>query len=287
VDAGKQPTHTSDGIDGSSRTASHEPRTQPRSALRTESISDLKHPPGASTYRLRLTERYRSVDPFQRKSRLVPEVPEHSPGLFGPRSAVDLAYSPAYSPYSLPLPVVRRRLIPRSTIINAAYLFLFDSTPRELYLSFLFRLPSLYFARVARVFEDAELSKPDIKKMVSATAQEWEGPRVPSGWNWNNESARLPPALLTFRRSWEEFIDSLMTEWKTLNLVSVLLLSCVHFHAFAFPRFSDWHTALSSPSSRYKGRATTQSHARPPSYPSSAHSPVSHMVAYSSYASEQ
>ncbi|KAJ6583897.1 hypothetical protein DFH09DRAFT_911185 [Mycena vulgaris] len=37
----------------------------------------------------------------------------------------------------------------------------------------------------------------------------------------------LPPSLLNFRSSWEGFIDSLMREWKTLNIISVLLLSAI------------------------------------------------------------
>ncbi|KAJ7769068.1 hypothetical protein DFH07DRAFT_715511, partial [Mycena maculata] len=36
-------------------------------------------------------------------------------------------------------------------------------------------------------------------------------------------------SLLNFRSSWEGFIDSLMREWKTLNIISVLLLSLVLF----------------------------------------------------------
>jgi hypothetical protein len=68
-------------------------------------------------------------------------------------------------------------------------------------------------------------------------------------------------------------------EWKTLNLVSVLLLSCVLFLFFFFPRFSDWHnSAILAVFQIQGGRATTQSHAWPPSYPSYAHSPVSHTL---------
>ena len=37
----------------------------------------------------------------------------------------------------------------------------------------------------------------------------------------------VSPALVRFKYSWEAFIDSLLREWKTLNLVSALLLSCV------------------------------------------------------------
>ena len=37
----------------------------------------------------------------------------------------------------------------------------------------------------------------------------------------------VSPALAKFKNSWEEFIDSLLREWKTLNVVSALLLSSV------------------------------------------------------------
>jgi hypothetical protein len=38
----------------------------------------------------------------------------------------------------------------------------------------------------------------------------------------------VSPALVRFKNSWEAFIDSLLREWKTLNVVSALLLSYVH-----------------------------------------------------------
>lgn len=34
-----------------------------------------------------------------------------------------------------------------------------------------------------------------------------------------------PPAYLRLKARWEELIDTLMEEWKTLNIISVLLLS--------------------------------------------------------------
>lgn len=37
----------------------------------------------------------------------------------------------------------------------------------------------------------------------------------------------VSPALARFKNSWEEFIDSLLREWKTLNLVSALFCSFV------------------------------------------------------------
>jgi hypothetical protein len=35
----------------------------------------------------------------------------------------------------------------------------------------------------------------------------------------------VSPALVRFKHSWEDFIDSLLREWKTLNVVSALLAS--------------------------------------------------------------
>ncbi|KAJ7832002.1 hypothetical protein B0H13DRAFT_243382 [Mycena leptocephala] len=104
--------------------------------------------------------------------------------------------------------------------------FVAESFPRHLYLHFLLRIPSLYFSRVARIFEDAQLSLPDIKRMALATADEWnpkEGPMFLA----HHDQTTLPRTLLNFRSSWEGFIDSLMREWKTLNIIAVLLLSAI------------------------------------------------------------
>ncbi|KAF5372319.1 hypothetical protein D9615_009240 [Tricholomella constricta] len=111
---------------------------------------------------------------------------------------------------------------PTSQYIRA---FLFDLLPRQIYLYLLLGLPSLYWSRVARIFEDAELSMPYIKKMVDRNANQWSHSpgRVP---NWNSPSS-VSPHFLNLKASWELFIDSLMREWKTLNLVSVLLLSVI------------------------------------------------------------
>ncbi|KAI0313576.1 hypothetical protein OF83DRAFT_1065264, partial [Amylostereum chailletii] len=37
----------------------------------------------------------------------------------------------------------------------------------------------------------------------------------------------VSPALARFKQSWEDFVDSLIKEWKTLNVVSALLLSAI------------------------------------------------------------
>ncbi|KIK63945.1 hypothetical protein GYMLUDRAFT_40154 [Collybiopsis luxurians FD-317 M1] len=152
------------------------------------------------------------------------------------------------------------------------HIFFLETLPRVLYLHILLRIPSMYFSRVSRVFEDAEVSKPDIQRMINACGrggshlQEQErdanpggagtGPAVqtrntgvnppsvtsiaaaaasvvdlslplPLPEEWNANPTLVSPALVRFKFSWETFIDSLMREWKTLNVVSALLLSAI------------------------------------------------------------
>ena len=193
-------------------------------------------------------------------------------------------------------------LIPTESIksfFGNAQFFILDTFPRQMYLNFLLRLPAMYFSRVAKIFEYAEVSKPDIQRIVHALKRGGtavSGPGIPSirrennnGMNMNTGTwdpnipaqstpaqstpahipmatfsppgsgmrspggitgsqpgiaapaasiAQIPlpfpdewtpslvsPALIRFKRSWEDFIDSLMREWKTLNLVSALLAS--------------------------------------------------------------
>lgn len=143
--------------------------------------------------------------------------------------------------------------------LNILQGFIIEVFPRQLYLYFLLRLPSLYFSRVARIFENAEVSKPDIQRMIETCGPEangnasgdramgvWaaeSGPGITtdimngSGVLLTTSGPLLPPfsedwsppavspALARFKNSWEAFIDSLLREWKTLNIVSALLLS--------------------------------------------------------------
>ncbi|KAF8173814.1 hypothetical protein K438DRAFT_1771979 [Mycena galopus ATCC 62051] len=133
-----------------------------------------------------------------------------------------------------------------------ARIFITDTLPRQVYLYLLLRLPSMYFSRVARIFEDAEVSRPDIERMIDAgiggDALEICSPPIagaresvsasihaptptavhiplPTPAEWT--SAVVSPALVRFKHSWEGFITSLIKEWKTLNVVSALLLSAI------------------------------------------------------------
>jgi len=111
-------------------------------------------------------------------------------------------------------------------------MFAFDTLPRQLYLHSQLRLPSLYFSRVARIFEDAEVSRPEIQRIIDACegvgTEDVQGRtrtvRLPFPEEW--VPPNVSPALARFKRSWEGFVDSLVREWKTLNVVSALLLSC-------------------------------------------------------------
>jgi len=122
-----------------------------------------------------------------------------------------------------------------------------DTFPRIVYLYFLLSIPSMYFTRVAYIFQDAEVSRPDIQRMIEAAVRNDNSPRTnyavsllpvsvsqtiippmtvqplpfPDEW----APGVVSPSLLRFKHSWEAFIDSLLREWKTLNVVSALLAS--------------------------------------------------------------
>jgi hypothetical protein len=170
--------------------------------------------------------------------------------------------------FCIPLPV---SVTEEKKTITAKALFL-DLLPRQVYLHLLLRLPSLYWSRVTRIFEDAEVSRGEIQRMIDAasgatgtsvntaaarpTADGVDGtarnnpqpsrsannerpPGLPRRISAREHWSRLlpppeewvppnvSPALARFKRSWEAFIDAVMREWKTLNVLSALLLSCV------------------------------------------------------------
>ncbi|TFL00158.1 hypothetical protein BDV98DRAFT_650534 [Pterulicium gracile] len=157
----------------------------------------------------------------------------------------------------LPLPATTSRSTDPD--LDGFVFFMTNTLPRTIYLLALLRIPSMYFSRVSRVFEDAEVSQPDIERIIDSFQRStrfqvasFNSPANPTatgigaaiGHSAQVGSAPLtnmvplpfpedwsPPlvsdALIRFRHSWEEFIDSLMREWKTLNLVSALLLSAI------------------------------------------------------------
>ncbi|OAX34449.1 hypothetical protein K503DRAFT_774526 [Rhizopogon vinicolor AM-OR11-026] len=139
----------------------------------------------------------------------------------------------------LPPPIICTPFKTSRRFLRSSRYFLMDTLPRQTYLHLLLRLPSLYFSRIARVYEDAELSRPDIQRLIDACAPQphltsspippgahyHPQPALPLADEWT--TANVSPALVRFKNSWEAFIDSLLREWKTLNLVSALLLSAI------------------------------------------------------------
>ncbi|KIM41592.1 hypothetical protein M413DRAFT_27906 [Hebeloma cylindrosporum] len=101
--------------------------------------------------------------------------------------------------------------------------FVVKTMPREVYLHFLLRLPSLYFSRVARIFEEADLTLPEIKKMALETASRGKEAQ----FDIQAFASNVPPQYEGLKSTWEAFIDSVMREWKTFNVISVLLLSAI------------------------------------------------------------
>jgi len=138
-----------------------------------------------------------AVDTFRQTS---------SPSIIGCGLPLAHEYSDTAAPTML-YPLQRRRTLFEALDIDGLAtfaLFIFDTVPRQLYLHFLLRLPMFYFSRVARVFEEANMTMQEIKEMAVA--------HVDTG-----------PVML----NWQSLVDSLLKEWETLNIVSALLLSYV------------------------------------------------------------
>ncbi|CAE7099997.1 unnamed protein product [Rhizoctonia solani] len=162
-----------------------------------------------------------------------------SPRRFWPLSRIASPGEPweAKDPYRLHFKwdKLRRR---RETILKC-----WDQALRQMYRHFLLRLPSVYFTRVSKVFEEAELSRVEVQKMIEASKRARHR-RIRRGQRqaqsehasheldfWPNErewmTPIVSPSLQRFKQSWDEFMDSLQKEWKTLNVVSALLLSAI------------------------------------------------------------
>ncbi|KAJ7094247.1 hypothetical protein C8R43DRAFT_908036 [Mycena crocata] len=159
-----------------------------------------------------------------------------------------------YSP-GLPIPATSAKAKYRHwyrTLRNIAFgifTFILHSIPQQVYLHILLRVPLLYRSRVDRIFEEARLSEPEIKRMARATAHLWNTnstafnrgahffspfmgiasiPKSPNQIPMTSKIQQaLPAEISQFRSTWEGFVDSLMQEWHTLNIVSVLLLSAI------------------------------------------------------------
>ncbi|TFK28947.1 hypothetical protein FA15DRAFT_664591 [Coprinopsis marcescibilis] len=89
---------------------------------------------------------------------------------------------------------------------------------RQTYLYVFLGLPALYYNRVAAVFDDANIDIVRMKRLVLEHAS-FDRQGIPD--------STIPLAYQKMTDTWEQLIDTLLKEWKTVNLVSVLLLSAI------------------------------------------------------------
>ncbi|KAI9455783.1 hypothetical protein BJY52DRAFT_1278584 [Lactarius psammicola] len=114
-----------------------------------------------------------------------------------------------------------------------AHIIAFDMLPRQLYLHSQLRLPRCTF-RASRVYSRTRLYRdPNSSGIIDAceaagteTVQyRSTGTALPFPEDW--VPPNVSPALARFKLSWESFVASLVREWKTLNVLSALLLSAI------------------------------------------------------------
>lgn len=111
-------------------------------------------------------------------------------------------------------------------IVKDLLYHLLHTIPHQMYLLVLFRLPAAYFSRVARIFERADMSLPEIKRMVIEDAEKDYFPHL------SHREDRHDRLI----SSWGAFVDSSAREWETFNVILVLLMSCVSI--YYYPAFS-------------------------------------------------
>jgi hypothetical protein len=127
-------------------------------------------------------------------------------------------YPSSYAPYPITRRTAWKTLLADG--FKLFWVFFFDALPRRIYLYFLLGLPAFYFSRVTRIFEETDMTVEQIKDLPYSTL----GPMAEPNAKMLDWEVAIPARL---KDAWESFIDSLLREWKTLNIVSVLLMTCV------------------------------------------------------------
>jgi hypothetical protein len=120
---------------------------------------------------------------------------------------------------AIPLPPSSRPPYPTSL------LFLIYDLPCKLYMLLLFRLPLLYSRRATSLLENAPLS--NVEDILDNGHTEQPGEMELSSFSCINHTLGSPTheseALDKFQFLWEAFLDTLLTEWRTLNIISGLI----------------------------------------------------------------
>jgi hypothetical protein len=79
-------------------------------------------------------------------------------------------------------------------------------------------LPYTYFTRIKRTLEHAEPEAGPTRRMPRART---EGRLL----EIRPKAPKTPQATLEFQEAWQDFIESLLKEWKLMNVVSALLIT--------------------------------------------------------------
>ncbi|KAF9479300.1 hypothetical protein BDN70DRAFT_878977 [Pholiota conissans] len=99
----------------------------------------------------------------------------------------------------------------------------------QIYFHMLLRIPSLYFSRVSWIFDEANLSLYELTEMALETSggSDSKEKAQPSASAQTPDTPKVRPQYERLKNSWEAFIDSLIHEWETFNIVSVMLLTAI------------------------------------------------------------
>lgn len=104
------------------------------------------------------------------------------------------------------------------------FLMKLDNCIRHTYHIIFLRLPMFYFTRVIRIFKEVRLSADDLMKTIIRELVQQQAPGQALGTTAYFIDPNIPE-VSSLRILWEGFIDSLMREWKTINIVAILLLT--------------------------------------------------------------
>jgi len=115
--------------------------------------------------------------------------------------------------------------------LEFALVFLTDSLFSQIYMQLLLRLPSHYFDRVDRLSRDANMALKEILDLAVESnmkcGDDFQTQILDLGQHSSStivDPDSLPPAYRQLTVRWSCFIDDLLEEWRTLNIVSALLV---------------------------------------------------------------
>lgn len=90
----------------------------------------------------------------------------------------------------------------------------------QIYLHGLLRVPYLYLSRVHEIFQDSTITLKDFENLTLM-----DGAEPGANGSMSDFSDSSKQSYARMKANWEMFIDGLMREWKTFNIISGLLLS--------------------------------------------------------------